>query len=95
MCIRDSGDVIARIDPESGPGYLGDKCHSVLFDNSKIKRIAPGWSPQISLAEGARQIIDWHDADPARRRLDARTDALHDRATSFIRGTVASLSDAV
>ncbi|MGB7961788.1 MAG: NAD-dependent epimerase/dehydratase family protein [Propionicimonas sp.] len=89
------GDVIARIDPESGPGYLGDKCHSVLFDNSKIKRIAPGWSPQISLADGARQIIDWYDADPARRRLDARTDALHDRATTFIRGQVASLSDAV
>lgn len=87
------GDVIARIDPDSGPGYLGDKCHSVVFDNTKIKRVAPGWHPQVSLAEGARELIAWHDADPARRRIDARTDALHDRATSFIRGHVARLSD--
>ncbi len=87
------GEVIARIDPDSGPGYLGDKCHSVVFDNTKIKRIAPGWNPQVSLAEGARELIAWHDADPARRRIDARTDALHDRATSFIRGHVARLSD--
>lgn len=87
------GDLIARLDPESGPGYLGDKCHSVVFDNSRIKRIAPGWEPQVSLAEGARQLIEWFDADPARRRVEARTDALHDAATRFMRGLVEPLGD--
>jgi len=79
------GDLIARIDPESGPGYLGDKCHSVVFDNARIKRIAPGWEPRVSFAEGARQMIEWFDADPARRQVDPRTDALHDAAVHFMR----------
>lgn len=79
------GDLIARLDPERGAGYLGDKCHSMVLDNSKIKQIAPGWTPQVSLAEGARELIDWFDADPARRQLDAGIDALHDAATRFMR----------
>lgn len=83
-------DLIARIDPESGPGFLGDKSHSVVFDNSKIKRIAPGWEPRAALAEGASQMIDWFDADPARRRLDPRTDELHNLATRFMSGAVES-----
>ena len=87
------GDLIARIDPESGPGYLGDKCHSVVFDNSRIKRIAPGWEPRISSPEGARQIIEWFDADPARRRIDPGTDALHDAASRFMRAPWSDLGD--
>ncbi len=87
------GDLIARIDPESGPGYLGDKCHSVVFDNSRIKQIALGWEPRITFEEGARQIVEWFDADPARRSVDPRADALHDAAARFMRGPVARLGD--
>ncbi|MFZ0530509.1 MAG: NAD-dependent epimerase/dehydratase family protein [Propionicimonas sp.] len=79
------GDLVARLDPDVGAAHLGDKCHSVVFDNTKIKRIALGWTPRIPLVEGARQVVEWYDADPARRRLDARTDALHDLAIEFIR----------
>ncbi|HEX2863530.1 MAG TPA: SDR family oxidoreductase, partial [Deinococcales bacterium] len=32
-------DAIARFIPEFGPGLLGDKSHSVMFDNTKIKRL--------------------------------------------------------
>jgi hypothetical protein len=63
----------------------------VVFDNSRIRRIAPGWEPRIRLAEGARQMIEWFDADPARRRIDPRTDALHDAAARFMRGPVQQL----
>jgi nucleoside-diphosphate-sugar epimerase len=83
------GDLIARLDPESGPGYLGDKCHSVVFSNSRIKRIAPGWVPQVSLADGAHQLIEWFDADPGRRRIDPRVDAMHDAAATFMAGPLA------
>ncbi len=78
------GDLIARIDPDAGPSYLGDKCHSLVFDNSKIRRIAPGWEPRIALAEGARQMIEWFEADPTRQRVDPRVDALHDTAAAFM-----------
>ncbi len=78
-------DVIARLDAEAGAGYLGDKSHSVVFDNSRIKRVAPGWSTQVTLEEGARQVVEWHDADESRRRIDPATDRLHERATSLLR----------
>ncbi|HTU07835.1 MAG TPA: SDR family oxidoreductase, partial [Trebonia sp.] len=34
-------DVIAAADPEWGAGLVGDKAHSMIFDNSKIRSIAP------------------------------------------------------
>ena len=71
-------DVIARYDPEWGAGLLGDKAHSVVFDNSKIKRFAPDFAPSIPFARGADEIMAWYDADPARQQVDARLDRLMD-----------------
>jgi nucleoside-diphosphate-sugar epimerase len=71
-------DVIARHDPEWGAGLLGDKSHSVIFDNSKIRRFALDFAPAIPFARGVEEIIAWHDADPARQVADARLNALMD-----------------
>ena len=70
-----TSDALARELPEWGPGLLGDKAHSVIFDNSKIKALVPGWVATTSFAEGAREIVEWFDADPARKRVDAELDA--------------------
>jgi nucleoside-diphosphate-sugar epimerase len=72
-------DFIARFDPDWGASLLGDKTHSVIFDNSKIKRLAPGFTAAIPFAAGAREIMAWYDADPARQQVDAEFDALLDR----------------
>jgi nucleoside-diphosphate-sugar epimerase len=61
---------IAKVLPDDGPGLLGDKAHSVIFDNSKVKRLVPGWEATITWSEGCREIIDWYDADPARKVVD-------------------------
>lgn len=71
-------DIIARCDPEWGAGLLGDKAHSTIFDNSKIRRAVPEFAPAIPFARGAGEMIAWYDADPARRAVDARLDALMD-----------------
>ncbi len=71
-------DVIARHDPEWGASLLGDKAHSVIFDNSKIKRFVPAFAASIPFARGAEEIMAWYDADPARQVVDARLDALMD-----------------
>jgi nucleoside-diphosphate-sugar epimerase len=34
-------DFIAKYNPAHGAGLLGDKAHSVIFDNSKIKKLVP------------------------------------------------------
>jgi nucleoside-diphosphate-sugar epimerase len=63
-------EVIATFDAELGAGLLGDKAHSVIFDNSKIKRLVPDYAATIPFAQGAREIVAWHDADPARQVVD-------------------------
>ena len=72
-------EVIARYDSEWGDGLLGDKTHSMIFDNAKIRRLVPEFNPKISFAEGARQIVAWYQADPVRQVVDAEFDALNDR----------------
>jgi nucleoside-diphosphate-sugar epimerase len=72
-------DAIAAADPEWGASLLGDKSHSLVFDNSKLRGVVPGYRAVIPFEQGAREIVGWHDEDPARQRADARVDAVMDR----------------
>jgi nucleoside-diphosphate-sugar epimerase len=72
-------DVIARADPGWGAGLLGDKAHSMVFDNAKLRSVVPGYRATIPFEVGAREIVAWHDADASRQVTDARLDAVMDR----------------
>ena len=78
-------DVIARHDPDLGAGLLGDKAHSMVFDNSLVRTIVPGWHASTPFTQGAREIVAWHDADPRRRGIDERLNALFDRLVASYR----------
>ncbi|MDR3707014.1 MAG: SDR family oxidoreductase [Capsulimonadaceae bacterium] len=71
-------EVIATYDARWGAGLLGDKAHSMVFDNSKIKNLVPDFKATIPLQAGAREVMDWYDADPARGKVDPSRDALID-----------------
>jgi nucleoside-diphosphate-sugar epimerase len=71
-------DAIAAADPHWGAGLLGDKAHSMVFDNRKIRRLVPEFVATIPFHQGAREIIGWYDADPSRQQVDARLDAVMD-----------------
>jgi len=71
-------DAIAAVDPEWGAGLLGDKAHSMVFDTTKLRRLVPEFATTIRFEQGAREIVDWFDADPARRVVDERLDAVMD-----------------
>lgn len=72
-------EFIAQFDQDWGDGLLGDKMHSVIFDNSKIKRLVPDYVASIPFARGVQEILAWYDADPARQVVDAEKDAMMDR----------------
>jgi nucleoside-diphosphate-sugar epimerase len=72
-------DAIAAADPEWGAGLLGDKAHSMMFDNTKVRRLVPGWRAVIPFERGARQIVDWYLADPARQVTDQALDGVMDK----------------
>jgi nucleoside-diphosphate-sugar epimerase len=69
-------DTIAQVDPEWGAALLGDSAHSVIFDNSKIKGIAPAYVATIPFEQGAREIVEWHDKNPAHQTVDTQLDAV-------------------
>lgn len=69
---------IARYDDELGAALLGDKANSMVFDNTAIRRIARGWEARVPFVQGAREIVAWHDADPARRVVNEHFNHLFD-----------------
>jgi nucleoside-diphosphate-sugar epimerase len=72
-------DLVAAYDPNWGPGLLGDKAHSMIFDNSKIKRLVPDFLCRIPFSRGAEEILTWYNADPARRKVNADFNRVCDR----------------
>ena len=69
-------DAIFAADETWGQGLLGDKAHSVIFDNAKVRALVPDYVATIPFAQGAREIVAWHDEDPARQQVDAHVDEL-------------------
>jgi nucleoside-diphosphate-sugar epimerase len=78
-------DAIAAADPDWGAGLLGDKAHSMVFDNTKVRRLVPDSAATVPFEQGAREIVEWHDAHPEHKTVDARMDALMDRLVETYR----------
>ena len=72
-------DLVAAYDAEIGAGLLGDKSNSMIFDNSKIKRLVPDFACTIPFSRGAEEIVEWYSADPARQEVDEERDKLIDQ----------------
>ncbi|HEX3791679.1 MAG TPA: NAD-dependent epimerase/dehydratase family protein [Pseudonocardiaceae bacterium] len=80
-----SSDAIAAADRDWGDALLGDMAHSMIFDNAKIRSVVPEFRPVIPFRQGAREIIEWYDADPARQRVDEKLSATMDRLVEAYR----------
>ena len=72
-------DLIAAYDPIWGESLLGDKAHSFILDNSKIKRVVPDFVCTTPFSRGAEEVIAWHRADPARQQVDENFNAICER----------------
>jgi nucleoside-diphosphate-sugar epimerase len=71
-------DLIAAHDPTWGASLLGDKTHSAVFDNHKIKQIAPEFRCSVPFARGIETVAAWYAADASRRRVNEELDRRHD-----------------
>jgi len=72
-------DFVARVCPERGKSLLGDKAHSAIFDNSKVKRYVPEFRATMPFAEGIRRSLAWLDAHPESKRADAVIDGEYEK----------------
>lgn len=60
-------DFISRIEPDYTGTLLGDKSHSVIFDNSKIKQFVPDYCATIAFATGIKDTLAWFAEKPERQ----------------------------
>jgi len=74
-----ASDTIAAAAPELGPSLLGDKSHSLVFDNSKVKALVPEFICTVPFALGARQILNWFDASPDQQIVNEGLNATFDQ----------------
>lgn len=71
-------DLIARHHKDWGDGLLGDKSHSVIFDNTKMKRFVPDFACTVPFSRGVEEVMAWFDADPSRQVINPEFDRAMD-----------------
>ena len=80
-----SSETLAALGDYDFTGSLtGDKSNSVHFDNSKIRRIVPGFHAEISAKEGIRRTVEYVLAHPEHQHPDPEFDAWCDRVIERI-----------
>jgi len=59
-----ASDFIVACDPSYEGTLIGDKALSVVFDNSKLKRIVPDFTATIRFDQGARMAVEYYLNNP-------------------------------
>jgi nucleoside-diphosphate-sugar epimerase len=71
-----SSDFLAEAGPYNFEGGLtGDKANSVVFDNTKLKRLVPGFAAKIRFDQGIKATIDYVLSHPECQMEDPEFDA--------------------
>lgn len=70
---------------------IGDKANSVIFDNSKIRSVVPGFRAEISAEEGIRMTVRSILAHPEFQKEDPAFDAWCDRVIAALEQAKAGL----
>lgn len=84
-------EFLARISDWERGNLLGDKAHSAVFDNSKIKRFVPNFRATIPFHVGARRTLAWFEADAGRRRIVASVNTTMDNYLTAWRKALSTL----
>lgn len=71
-------EVIAHFDPVWGASLLGDKSHSVIFDNTKIKTLVPDFKTEIPYRRGCQETVDWYLQNPEFQKMNEAFSSLMD-----------------
>jgi nucleoside-diphosphate-sugar epimerase len=84
-----ASDLLSRLGEQAGYDYegglLGDKTHSVIFDNSKIKKVSPDYVASIKFCQGVSQTIDYIMANPKYQAEDPEFDEFCDKVYEIMK----------
>jgi nucleoside-diphosphate-sugar epimerase len=74
-------------------GLLGDKAHSVVFDNSKLIRLVPGFMATTRLDQGIKQTIEYIMAHPEHQTEDIEFDIWCDKVIRALDAAVKTITE--
>jgi nucleoside-diphosphate-sugar epimerase len=74
-------------------GLLGDKANSVVFDNSKIKRLVPEFIATTRLDQGMRQTVEYILAHPEYQIEDTEFDVWCDKVVRALDAAAMTIKD--
>ena len=74
-----ASDFLAACDAGFAGTLGGDKAHSVVFDNAKLKRLVPSFRAEVRFDQGVRRCIDYLLSHPEAQTLDPDFDSFCDR----------------
>jgi len=81
-------DMLAKLDTEKKYDFtgslIGDKANSVVFDNSKIKRLVPGFTATTRFDQGVRYVIENCLADKSLQKDDPDFDQWCDKVIAAL-----------
>ena len=72
-------ETLAKSNPEFVGSLLGDKAHTVIFDNSKIKRIVPSYQATVRFDQGVRRTLKHILSNPELQLPDPEFDEWTDQ----------------
>ena len=72
-------DFLAAFNPELLGNLLGDKAYCGVFDNSKLKRLVPGFCAKTRFADGVARSVSYFLSHPEMQVPDPEFDAWCDR----------------
>lgn len=72
-------DFLVECQSDFEGGLIGDKANSVVFDNSKIKRLVPGFVATVRFDQGVKLSIEYILAHPELQIADAEFDHFCDK----------------
>jgi nucleoside-diphosphate-sugar epimerase len=72
-------------------GLLGDKAVSVVFNNTKLKQLVPGFTASKRFDEGVKETVDYILAHPEYQREDPEFDQWCDRVIETLQKAITTI----
>lgn len=70
-----ASETLAKLGPDWEGALIGDKSNTVLFDNTKIKRLVPEFCATTRFDQGAREVVEYVYSHPECQTPDPEFDA--------------------
>ncbi|QHT58525.1 SDR family oxidoreductase [Paenibacillus lycopersici] len=88
-----SSFLAACSDQDYTGGLIGDKANSVVFDNSKLKRLVPGFAATTRFDQGIKATVEHILAHPELQIEDPAFDAWCDKVIDVLQGAIAKFKE--